>query len=404
MKTSVCFYFQVHQPFRLKTNYHFFNIGPDHDYEDYPANRDILKKIATNCYLPTNKILLNLLKKHKGDFKISFSISGCALEQFELFAPEVLESFIELVNTGHVELLCETYYHSLAFIKSRTEFKEQVIQHRQKIEAIFGVTPTTFRNTELIFNNDLAHEVEQMGFKTILAEGVDRILGWRSPNYVYRPNIDGDIKLLLKNYKLSDDVAFRFSNKEWSEYPLTVEKYSKWIHQVAGCGDTVNLFMDYETFGEHQWEGTGILKFLNQLPEHILSHPDFIFQTPSEVASSYPVRDVIDVQQFTSWADQNRDLSAWFGNPLQDSAADLAYSLEKPIKDSKDPDLIHTWRKLLTSDHNYYTCTKLSGIGDGDGDVHKYFSPYDTPYDAYISYVNVLNDLKHTLDERYSEN
>ncbi len=396
MNTSLCLYFQVHQPFRIREDYSFFNIGTDHNYEDQKTNENIIKKVARKCYLPTNQIMLKLLQEMKGDFKISFSLSGVALEQFELYAPEVLDSFKRLVDTGHVELLAETYYHSLAFVKSKNEFTEQVIKHRNKIKELFGVTPTTFRNTELIYNNELAQATEELGFKAILAEGVDRVLNGRSPNLVYKPSGSQNIKLLLKNYKLSDDIAFRFSNKKWKHYPLTASKYKKWIDQESKDANTINLFMDYETFGEHQWKESGIFTFLKKLPKEILKNKNIIFQTPAEVAANHPAIETIDCEEFTSWADENRDLDAWLGNGLQQSAVDLAYSLEGPIKELKDEALIHTWRKLLSSDHSYYASTKE----EEDGSVHQYFSPFSSPHQAYLSYVNVLNDLKHTISQR----
>ncbi|MBF0359612.1 MAG: polysaccharide deacetylase family protein [Oligoflexia bacterium] len=396
MSVSVCFYFQVHQPFRLRKNYNFFSIGPDHYYEDDKINREILYKIIEKSYIPTNNLMLKLIKKYNGQFKIAFSISGIIIEQLEKYAPYVLDSFRRLVDTGCVEIINETYYHSLCFLKSKEEFKEQVTFHKEKMKSLFGVTPTTFRNTELIYNNELAVEIEKMGYKTILAEGVERVLGWRSPNFVYYPSVAPKLKLLLKNYRLSDDVAFRFSNGGWPEYPLTADKYANWLHAVAGNGEVIGLFMDYETFGEHQWADTGIFKFLEVLPEKILAHPDYCFQTPAEAAATYPPVGPFDSREYISWADIDRDLSAWLGNPLQDSALDFAYSLEKPVKESRDPNLIHTWRKLLTSDHYYYACTKWFN----DGDVHKYFNPYDTPYEAYMIYINVLNDLKLSLRDR----
>ncbi|MCK5883055.1 MAG: glycoside hydrolase family 57 protein [Bacteriovoracaceae bacterium] len=396
MRTSVCFYFQVHQPFRLRRDYSFFNIGTDHNYEDIEGNREIMQKIARNSYLPTNELLLQLIKKHRGKFKISFSISGMALEQFEKYAPEVIESYRALVKTGCVELLAETYYHSLAFVKSKEEFTSQVNMHTEKIKEVFGVTPTTFRNTELVYNNDLASAIEEMGFKTILAEGADRILKWRSSNFVYGASGTKNLKLLLKNYKLSDDIAFRFTDKNWAEYPLTAKKYAKWIHNLNSAGEVVNLFMDYETFGEHHGKDSGIFGFLSELPEQILSRQGFDFLTPSEVVDTYSSVGPIDVPQFTSWADEARDLSAWMGNDLQNSAMDLAYDLEKPIKQSEDIDLIHTWRKLLCSDHFYYASTK----GMEDGAVHNYFSPYATPHEAFVVYSNVVNDLRLTLNSR----
>lgn len=392
---SVCFYFQVHQPFRLRTDYNFFCIGRDHAYEDEKTNREVIRKVSDKCYLPANRIMLDLIRKHKGRFRISYSISGVCLEQFEKYAPEVIESFQELVATGCVELLNETYYHSLAFNFSRREFHAQVHAHREKIRKLFGVTPVVFRNTELIYNNDIAVEVEKMGFKAVLAEGANQILGWHSPNYVYQPEPCANTHLLLKNYRLSDDLAFRFSDKNWNQWPLGADKYASWIHKIAGSGEVVNLFMDYETFGEHQWAGTGIFDFLSELPEKVLAHPDFRFQTPSEVIASCQPVAKLNVPYFISWADVERDLTAWMGNSLQDSSLQMAYSLEEPVLKSGNAGLIHTWRKLLTSDHFYYMCTKWFS----DGDVHKYFNPYTSPYDAYVVYINVLNDIKETLKQ-----
>lgn len=393
---DVCFYFQVHQPFRLRKNYGFFSIGSDHHYEDDVNNRAIMRKVADKCYLPTNQLIYDLIQKYEGKFRVSYSISGVCLEQFEMYAPEVIDSFQRLVDTGAVELINETYYHSLSFLFSREEFKRQVQAHRDKLKSLFGVEPVTFRNTELIYNNDLAEVAEEMGYKVILAEGADRIMHWRSPNFLYQPQPCTKMNMLLKNYQLSDDIAFRFSNQGWADWPLTSEKFSRWVHQVAGNGEVINLFMDYETFGEHQWESTGIFEFLSQLPQAVMKHPDFGFKTPSEVNESCQPVSKIDVPNYISWADVERDTSAWLGNSLQDSAAEYAYSLEDAVMESGDMSIIHTWRKLLTSDHFYYMCTKWCS----DGDVHKYFNPYKTPYDAYISYTNVLNDLKLTLQSR----
>ncbi len=389
---NICFYFQVHQPYRLK-HYTVFDIGQNKDYFDDKKNREIAKKVATKCYLPMNNLLLRLIKKYEGKFKVSFSISGTAIDQFEEYEPKVLESFKELAATGQVEFLSETYYHSLSFLFSKQEFKEQVDMHKRKIKELFGVTPKAFRNTELVFNNELAHEVEKMGYSTILAEGADKILGWRSPNFVYTTP-GSNMKLLLKNYKLSDDIAFRFSNKSWKEHPLTVPKFSRWINSINGNGEIVNLFMDYETFGEHQWADTGIFDFMEHLPGEILAHPDNGFVTVSE-AAKYPIRADIDFPYFVSWADTERDLTAWLGNDIQNSAIKELYKLEKHIKDSNDLKLIKEWRRLTTSDHFYYMCTKWFN----DGDVHKYFSPYDSPYDGFTSFMNVLNDLVLKLNE-----
>ena len=390
---SICFYFQVHQPSRLR-NYTYFDIGHSDDYEDEAANREILNKVATKCYLPANRVLLALLREHKGAFRISYSISGVALDQFERYNPAVLDSFRRLADTGCVEFLDETYYHSLSFLYSRPEFREQVQRHRDRIKTLFGQTPTAFRNTELIYSNDLAQEIEQLGYTTILAEGADRVLGWRSPNFVYQPTGCHKLRLLLKNYRLSDDIAFRFSNRDWPEYPLTANKFAKWVHQINAAGEVVNLFMDFETFGEHQWQETGIFEFLKMIPGTILSHPDFRFQTPSEAAAHYTPVAPIDVPQYVSWADVERDLTAWIGNDMQNDAIRSIYELEKQVRAHNDPKLLHTWRQLQTSDHFYYMCTKWFA----DGDVHKYFNPYASPYDAYINYMNVLTDFARRLE------
>lgn len=392
---SVCFYFQVHQPFRLKP-YSCFQIGEDHFYEDELKNREVLRKVSRKCYLPTNKVLLELIRQHEGKFKISFSITGTAWEQFEKYEPEVVESFQQLFKTGCVELLSETYYHSLSFLYSADEFIRQVEMHRQLVKRLTGQTPKVFRNTELIYNNQLATLINALGFKGIICEGVDRLLGYRSPNFLYHPPSTPELKCLLKNHKLSDDIAFRFSDKNWSQFPLTADRFGHWVHQIAGSGETVNLFMDYETFGEHQWEETGIFNFLRQMPSEILKHPDFNFKTPSEIIEAYPARGEYDVPDFTSWADTERDLSAWLGNELQQDAMERIYQLEHIVKETNDPNLIGSWAKLLTSDHFYYMCTKYWS----DGDVHKYFSPYESPYDAYINFMNVVADFEMTVREK----
>ncbi|MBN1274807.1 glycoside hydrolase family 57 protein [Candidatus Woesearchaeota archaeon] len=392
---SVCMYFHVHQPFRL-AKYNVFDIGQHHDYFDEKKNEEIIRKVATKCYLPTNKILLDLIKQHQGRFKVSFSITGVILEQLEKHAPDVLQSFKDLAATGCVEFVTETYYHSLAYLFSKDEFKAQVELQTKKIEDVFGQTPTVFRNTELILNNELANYVERMGYRAVLAEGADHILGWRSPNFLYRPVYTEKVKALLKNYKLSDDLAFRFSNKAWEEYPLSVEKYTGWINAANGNGHTINLFMDYETFGEHQWEDTGIFEFLKRFPGEHLKRLDNDFKTVSEVAEAYEPVGEIDMHHFVSWADIERDLTAWLGNPIQDNAAKQLYAFEQAVKASGDEKLLADWRKLTTSDHLYYMCTKWFN----DGDVHKYFSPYDSPYDAFISFMNVLNDMAFRLKDR----
>ena len=389
---SVCFYFQVHQPYRLR-HYTFFDIGRNHFYEDEDANCDILLKVARKSYLPMNRLLLEQIQRGKGRFKVAFSLTGTVLTQFEAWAPEVIRSFQDLAETGCVEFLSETDAHSLAFQTSQQEFCEQVRAHDARIEALFGQKPRVFRNTELIYNNDLANLIEHMGYEAILAEGADQILGWRSPNFVYQPSTCLDLKLLLKNYRLSDDIAFRFSNHEWPEFPLTAEKFASWAHASNAAGEVINLFMDYETFGEHQGEGTGIFQFMQALPDCVLSHPDFDFRTPTEVARTMASMARLDVPLFISWADAERDLTAWLGNDMQNDAIEALYKLESRVKATKNPDLLWTWRRLQTSDHFYYMCTKWFA----DGDVHKYFNPYSSPYDAYINYMNVLADFELTL-------
>jgi len=391
---SVCFYFQVHQPFRLR-NYSVFDIGNNANYFDEKKNKEVMQKVARKCYLPANKTMLDLINRHNGNFKISYSISGVAIEQFEKYAPEVLDSFMDLNDTGCVEFLNETYYHSLSFLYSKEEFRDQIKLHQKKIKSLFKQTPTVFRNTELIFNNELANFIQNMGYKGILAEGADHVLGWRSPNFIYTAKTAPKLKMLLKNYKLSDDIAFRFSNQGWKEWPLTVEKYTKWINNANGNGNLMNLFMDYETFGEHQWADTGIFDFLRHLPEEILKHPDNNFMTPSEAIKKYEPVSELDIHSPVSWADVERDTSAWDGNKMQQSAINKIYLIEDMIKRSKNKKLIGMWRKLQTSDHFYYMCTKWFN----DGDVHKYFNPYENPYDAFITFMNILNDVNLRLGE-----
>jgi alpha-amylase len=391
---SVCFYFQVHQPYRVK-RYRVFDIGNDPEYfNDRGAsdlnNRKVLEKVAAKSYIPATKILIALLERHP-EMRVSFSFSGVALEQLERYVPEAIELFKRLVDTGRVEVLGETYYHSLSFFYSVPEFERQVSKHRDLIRRLFGVWPRVFRNTELSYRNDLASWAEGAGYAGILAEGWDPILGWRSPNYVYKPKGTQRTRLLLKNYRLSDDVAFRFSSRDWSEWPLTAEKFGQWVN--AAEGDTINLFMDYETFGEHQWEDTGIFSFLDKLPEEVYKNSDIAFRTPSEVIMAHDVRDEVDIPDTLTWADTDRDLTAWTGNPMQKAAIESVYGMEDDVLNANDGKMLEDWRRLQTSDHFYYMCTKWFA----DGDVHAYFSPYESPYDAYISYMNALSDLRLRL-------
>ena len=395
---SICLYFQVHQPYRLR-EFSIFDINNNQEYfseipDTKTNNKEIVQKVARKCYIPTNKILLELIKKYP-EFKITFSFSGILLEQLEKYSPEALDLFKELVKTDNVEILEETYYHSLASIYSKGEFKTQVKIHRDKIKKIFGVEPQVFRNTELIYNNKIAQDIENFGYKGIIAEGATQTLGWRSPNFLYRPSSTSKIKLLLKNYRLSDDIAFRFSENSWSEWPLTADKYAKWIDSINGKGRIVNLFMDYETFGEHQWEESGIFEFLKYLPEEILKNPENKFLTPSEIIDSHSTLATYDVESLTSWADLERDTSAWTGNEMQQDALKKLYGLSIKVLSTKNKELIDTWRRLQTSDHFYYMSTKHFS----DGDVHKYFSPYESPYEAFITFMNILQDFEKKVDK-----
>ena len=410
---NACLYFQVHQPYRLR-DLRITEIGGDGtEYFDVDANRRIFRKVADKCYLPTNKLLLELLRKHP-DFRVSFSLSGVFLDQCREYGPDVLDSFRALAQTGKVEFLAETYYHSLSALKSLEEFCQQITKHVRTIETLFGQTPTVFRNTELIYCNELAHIIRLMGFRGMLAEGVDHILGGRTPNVPYAPpsfRVDPkrertvakhrphakrseELTVLLKNYRLSDDIAFRFSNKHWQGYPLTADTFCDWFG--GNDGHAVNLFMDYETFGEHQWAETGIFEFLRALPQRWEERGVRAY-TPSQSidawCTSSNLTPTFDVHGWISWADMERDLSAWQGNPIQDAALDAVYALEGAVKAAKNPALLEQWRKLQTSDHFYYMCTKYWS----DGDVHKYFSPYDSPYEAYRRFSHAIEDLRMRL-------
>jgi len=389
---KACFYFQVHQPLRLRHFSIFEPVGKSvlERYFDDALNRQILEKVAKKCYLPANKAVLDLINETDGKFRVSYSITGMALEQFGLYAPEVLDSFKQLAKTKCIEFLDETYHHSLSFLYSKEEFKEQVKMHNRAIKNLFSFSPKIFRNTELIYNNELANFVEKLGYKGILAEGADHILQWKSPNFIYKPKTAKNIKLLLKNYRLSDDIAFRFSEKSWKEFPLTAPKFASWVNAINGNGNVANLFMDYETFGEHQWEDKGIFSFLRHLPHEILKHPDNDFLTLSEAISRYKAVGELDVHNLISWADVERDLSAWLGNKMQQEAIKEIYMMETAVKNSKDNELLDKWRKLQISDHFYYMCTKWFN----DGDVHKYFNPYDSPYESFIAFMNIINDMK----------
>ncbi len=397
---TICFYFQVHQPYRLKP-YRFFDIGEDHHYWDEFANKNIMRKVAEKCYLPMNNLLLELINKYQGQFKVSFSLSGTFMDQMEAYAPDVLESFQKLVNTGHAELLNETYAHALVALKSKKEFQDMVLKQQEKVKALFnGYTPKVFRNTELIYSDEIGAMVAELGYKAILTEGAKHILGWKSPNYVYCNAIEPKLKVLLKNFRLSDDIAFRFGEKAWADWPLTTDKFVNWINQIPQEEEVINLFMDYENFGEHQWAESGIFDFMRHLPDAVFNQSNYTFSTPSEVASNVAPVGKIHVPVPISWADEERDLTAWLGNDLQDEAFDRLYELEDLVNKSSDPQIQRDWKYLQTSDHFYYMCTKFFS----DGDIHAYFSPYESPYEAFINYMNVLSDfmlrLKREQEDR----
>jgi len=391
--SSICCYFQVHQPDRLG-RYTVFDVGTGRSYFDETLNGEVCRRVAAKCYRPTNALLLRLIEALGGRFKVAFSLSGVAVEQLRRWAPDVIDSFRALADSGCVEFLAETYWHSLSFLYDEVEFERQVAEHHHLMVDLFGQGPTVFRNTELIYSNALAQAVERMGYEGVLADGVDAVLGWRSPNFVYRPVGTERIRLLLKNYRLSDDIAFRFSARDWADWPLTAEKFAAWLSAAARTGQTVNLFLDYETFGEHQWPETGIFEFLERLPHEVLRDPDLAFATPSEVVRTVAPAGDLDVPWPISWADAERDTSAWLGNDMQRNAADEIFALGEAVRARDDPALTADWHRLQTSDHFYYMSTK----GLDDGTVHEYFTPYDSPYDCFISYMNVVNDLEHRLE------
>jgi len=395
MSKSICLYFQVHQPTRLRL-YRFFDIGKDSHYYDDFANRTILRRVADKCYLPMNKLLLEEIQKSGGKLKVAFSISGSALEQFSRYAPDVLDSFRALADTGKVEFLAETYYHSLAALASPAEFRRQVEKHKAAIESNFGVTPTTFRNTELIYSNSIGEQVYELGFRTMLTEGARHVMAEKSPNYVYANQKKSSLKLLLRNYSLSDDIAFRFSDRGWSNWPLTAEKYLSWVKDSEG--DIVNLFMDYETFGEHQKAESGVFDFMRSFVEGVVSDGALKFVSPSEAVKAHKTVGLLDVEDPISWADEERDLTAWLGNELQQDAYNKLYAQYEKVALLNDDALWNDFGHLQESDHLYYMCTKFFS----DGFVHKYFNPYDTPYESFINYMNVLSDFIVRVDDAIS--
>jgi alpha-amylase len=389
---AICLYFQVHQPFRLK-RYRFFDLGNDHYYYDDYTNESIMRKVADRCYLPANKIILDLINKHKGKFKVTFSLTGLVINQFRLYAPEVLESFRKLAGTGHVEFLAETNSHSLASLKDREEFQRQVMKHKEILKEFLGVEATSFRNTELVYSDVIGSWVADMGFKAILTEGAKHVLGWKSPNFLYCNSLNPRLKVLLRNFVLSDDIAFRFSNRSWIEWPLTADKYAGWVNKLTPKSELINIFLDYETFGEHNWKESGIFDFLSHMPGAVLKKTPFKFMTPTEIADAMQPVSAISIPSAISWADEERDITAWQGNELQVAAMEKLYSLTAKVDKCEDDQIRKDWAYLQASDHFYYMATKFFS----DGAVHAYFNPYETPYDAFMNYMNVLSDFEIRL-------
>ena len=397
-KKAICFYFQVHQPFRLK-RYRFFDLGHDHYYYDDFSNESIMRKVADKCYLPANNIILDLIQKNKGKFKVTFSLSGLAINQFRLYAPEVLDSFRKLAETGMVEFLAETNSHSLVSLRSRSEFERQINNHKEMLKQFLGVEPTSFRNTELIYSDTIGSWVADMGFKSIMTEGAKHVLGWKSPNYLYCNSINPRLKVLLRNFVLSDDIAFRFSNRNWNSWPLTADKYASWINKLAPKSELINIFLDYETFGEHNWKETGIFDFLSHMPGAILKKTPFKFMTPTEISETLQPISAISIPSPISWADEERDITAWLGNEMQVAALDKLYSLAGKVNKCEDDLIKKDWEYLQSSDHFYYMATKFFS----DGAVHAYFNPYETPYDAFMNYMNVLSDFEIRLKKIFPD-
>ena len=389
MKKSICIYFQIHHPERLR-KYQFFDIGKKHNYFDNYANRSELEDLAENCYLPANALLLDLIKKYEGKFKVAFSISGSAIDQLEMHTPEVIRSFQELAQTGQVEFLAETYSHSLASLSEDTdEFELQVKRHSTAIKELFGKKPVTFRNTSLIYSDKIGKRVADLGFKTMLTDGAKHVLGWKSPNFIYKNALDENLNLLLKNSKLSDDIAIRFSDRNWSEYPLTSEKYADWVSHSLQDTEVLNLFMNYEVIGHYNRAESGIFDFLRYFIQQIAENPNYQFLLPKEVTKKHTAKDILPVPYPISWTDEERDITSWLGNELQKEAFTELFKIQPLVKKKKNAELNEDYSRLQASEHFYFMRTKLfSGA-----DYHKYILPYESPYEAFINYMNVLSDF-----------
>lgn len=392
---AICFYFEVHHPEQLR-QYHFFDIGKQHDYFDYYLNRTEIEQLARECYLPANNLLLELIAQYKGRFRVAFSLSGSAIELLELHAPEVIRSFEALAKTGCVEFLCEPYAHSLSSLSNTTtEFEKDVRRHAQRIEKLFGHAPTAFRNTSLIYSDSIGERIARLGFHTILTEGAKHILGWRNPNFVHHHPNNDKVKILLKNAKLSDDISLRFSSRDWDEYPLTAEKYARWLKASLQEGDVVNLFFRYQAFGKYNLASSGIFDFLRYLPQYILDEERYTFLTPSQVTETFPAKEAIYVPNPISWTDEERDITSWLGNELQENAFEELFALSPKVENIPDEALHRTYSRLQCSNHFNYMSTKIISLEQR----LKKVSPYASPYDAYINYMNVLSDFSLEIDK-----
>ena len=396
---AICFYFEVHHPEQLR-QYHFFDIGKQHDYFDYYRNRTEIEQLARECYLPANALLLELIERYRGRFKVAFSLSGSAIELLELHAPEVIHSFQALARTGQVEFLCEPYAHSLSSLSADTnEFERDVKRHIQRIEALFGQTPVTFRNTSLIYSDSIGERIARLGFHTILTEGAKHILGWRNPNFVHHHPNNEKVKILLKNAKLSDDISLRFSSKDWNEYPLTAEKYALWLKDSLRDSDVVNLFMHYQALGKYNTPDSGIFDFLRYLPQYMLDDPQYAFMTPKEVVATFVPKEAIYVPNPISWTDEERDITSWLGNELQQNAFEELFALSGKVEATADEAIERTYSRLQCSNHFNYMSTKFIPVEQR----LKKVSPYSSPYDAYINYMNVLSDFTLEVDKALSK-
>ena len=387
---NICLHFSVHQPFRLRT-YRFFDIGRDHYYYDDFSNKSNALTIAKRCYIPMNNLLLSLINANKKNFKVSFSISGLALEQFEMYTPEVIESFKALAKTGCVEFVVETYAYSLISVANQDEFANQIKRNAEKITSLFGQEPKILKNTGLIYSDNLGEQIYDLGFQGVMAEGAGQILGWKSPNFVYCNDKQPRLKVLLRNYKLTDDITLRFSSKSWPEYPLTAEKYVGWIVDSLQKEDVVNLFFDYKTFGIYNRAESNIFDFFSALVSQVVKTKGVEFATPSEVIKNFEPISVLSVPQFTSCVDEERDLSAWLGNNLQHQAFDALCSLQRLVSVVDDAQILQDWNRLQSCENFYYMSTKFFNHSSS-------ITPYQTPYEAFINYMNVLSDFTERLN------